>query len=568
MADQDRDVTGGVDNHKDLHVAAVIDAIGRILATASFAATPSGYRRLLAWMRTFGRVTRVGVEGTGAYGAGLARYLATAQIDVVEVNRPNRQARGRRGKNDTVDAEAAARAALNVGAATIPKSTDGVVEAIRAVRVAFTSMRDTRTRFANQVRDLIITAPEQLRAALEPLETAARVERCAWFRPGQLSDPAEATKGALRALARQYQALTVEMDSLRHELDRLTIEANPALRAANGVGVDVASILLIAAGDNPDRLSSDDAFAAMCGASPVEASTGKVVRHRLNQGGNRQGNHALWRIVMVGLTCDPATKAYAQRRRAEGKSTREIIRYLKRCVAREIYQLLTHPQPVIDPAELRSARLAAGITLATAAEHLGTWSTRIVPPSSHAELRVDTIEDHAGGEELGGVEHLVDKLIEPTVVGFVERLLVGDPRQPVAHELAVHRTVKLRAIDGHGRGRLVPADQPDQDTPTDEAVVGAGVEDDEFALERGADIVGLASLAQTGSDEDLHGHLPVRVADVRRRSRTLRRGSDIGRSAGSVCRWPTRPTGATAIHVAGLAVTPHTYGRSPCHPSR
>jgi transposase len=377
MTDEDRDVTGGVDTHKQTHVAAVVDAIGRILATASFPATPTGYRRLLVWMGSFGRVARVGVEGTGAYGAGLARYLASENVDVVEVNRPNRQARRRRGKNDTVDAEAAARAALNGEAASIPKSTNGIVESIRALRIAFTSMRDTRTRLANQIRDLIVTAPEQLRTALEPLDTAARVERCARFRPGPLTDPTEATKRALRALARQHQALTVEMDSLRLELDALTAEANPALRAAKGVGVDVAAILLIAAGDNAHRLTSDAAFAAMCGASPVEASTGLIVRHRLNHGGNRQGNHALWRIVMVRLTCDPATKAYAERRRTEGKSRREIIRCLKRYVAREIYQLLTNPAPVANPAELRTARLAIGATLTEVAEHFGVWPTKI-----------------------------------------------------------------------------------------------------------------------------------------------------------------------------------------------
>lgn len=377
MVEEEHVVTGGVDTHKDLHVAAVVDALGRILATASFPATPPGYRRLLAWMRSFGRVARVGVEGTGAYGAGLARYLATERIVVIEVNRPNRQARRRRGKSDTVDAEAAARAALAGDATVTPKSNDGIVESIRVLRIAFTSMRDTRTRIANQIRDLILTSPEQLRATLEPLSTPERVERCARFRPGLLSDPNEATRAALRTLARHYQALTGDIDTLRGELDTLTTQANPALRAAKGVGADVASILLIAAGDNPDRLTTDAAFAAMCGASPVEASSGKIVRHRLNQGGNRQANHALWRIVMVRLTSDPATKAYAHRRRAEGKTTREIIRCLKRYVAREIYKLLINPQPVADPGELRTARLAAGITLTAVANHFGVWPTKI-----------------------------------------------------------------------------------------------------------------------------------------------------------------------------------------------
>jgi transposase len=293
------------------------------------------------------------------------------------VNRPNRQARRRHGNNDTVDAEAAARATLNGDAVVKPKATDGIVESIRALRIAFTSLRDTRTRLGNQIRDLILTAPEDLRATLEPLDTAARVERCARFRPGPLQDPKEATKAALRTLARQHQALTADIDALRCALDTLTTKANPALRAARGIGADVASILLIAAGDNPDRLHSDAAFAALCGASPIEASSGRIVRHRLNQGGNRQANHALWRIVMVRLTCDPATKAYAQRRRAEGKTTREIIRCLTRYVARDIYRLLLNPHQVADPGELRTARLAAGLPLRTVADHLDVWATTI-----------------------------------------------------------------------------------------------------------------------------------------------------------------------------------------------
>jgi len=370
-------IYGGVDTHKDMHVAAVVDQSGRIHDVASFPATTTGYRQLLGWMRRHGKLVRVGVEGTGSYGAGLARHLAGEDVDVVDVNRPNRQTRRRRGKNDSVDAEAAARAALNGEATAAPKSGDGIVESIRALRIAFCSTRNTRTRIANQLRDLVICAPDQLRRDLEDLDTPARVERATRFRPGDLTDPTEGTKAAMRALARQYRALTVDLDELRAQLDTLTRQANPALRDARGVGVDVASILLIAAGDNPERLTSEAALAALCGASPIEASSGKTVRHRLNQGGNRQANHALWRIAMVRLTCDPATRAYAQRRRAEGKSPREIIRCLKRYIAREIYRLLTNPPAVADRGELRTARIAAGLTLTIAADALDTWPARI-----------------------------------------------------------------------------------------------------------------------------------------------------------------------------------------------
>lgn len=377
MAEYKPGIYGGVDTHLEVHVAAVVDSTGRIVAVESFRANGAGYRSLAAWMAGHGPLVRVGIEGTGAYGAGLAHYFAELGVEVVEVNRPNRQNRRRRGKSDTVDAEAAARAALNGEATAVPKSHDGMVESIRVLRVAFCSTRATRTRLSNQLRDLILTAPDQLRQVLEPLSTDDRVARCARFLPGPLTDPAEAAKAALKALARQHQTMTVDLDRLRGHLDDLTIAANPALRAANAIGPDVASILLVAAGDNPERLTSDAAFAALCGASPVEASTGKTVRHRLNSGGNRQANHALWRIAMVRLTHDPVTQAYAARRRSQGKTNREIIRCLKRAIAREVYGLLTNPQPVTDITDLRPARHAAGISLATAAAELGTQPSRI-----------------------------------------------------------------------------------------------------------------------------------------------------------------------------------------------
>ena len=371
MPGKTRIVIGGIDTHKDLHVAAVVDATGRIVGTAAFAAGAAGYRKLLAWMRSFGQVARVGVEGTGAYGAGLARYLSSEGVGVVEVNRPDRSARRRRGKSDTVDAEAAARAALNGEATVMPKSQTGIVESIRTLRVAFCSARDSRTRVANQIRDLVVTAPDGLRAELGALDSAERAERVARFRiSGDPAEPLEGLRIALRALGRRYMALSEEMVALEATIDTLTARANPALRGVKGVGPDTAAILLVAAGDNPARLKSDSAFAALCGASPIEASSGKTTRHRLNRGGNRQANHALWRIVMVRLTCDPDTKAYAARRRAEGKTDRDILRCLKRYVAREVYRHLVSPQAVPSGADLRIARVAAGLTLHDVARQL------------------------------------------------------------------------------------------------------------------------------------------------------------------------------------------------------
>ena len=389
MTDQIVGIYGGVDTHKDVHVAAALDQAGRVLGCGSFAADMAGYRQLEEWMRAFGPVVKIGVEGTSSYGVGLTRHLAGAGVEVVEVNRPNRQMRRRRGKSDTVDAEAAARAALSGDAATAPKGNDGIVESIRALRVALCSTRSHRTRIANQIRDLVTTAPEQLRRGLEPLTAAQRHQRCARFRPGDLTDPPEATKAALRTLARQHQALDADLTELRGHLDCLTAAANPALRAAKGIGTDTASIPLIAAGDNPQRLHSEASFAALCGTSPVEASSGKITRHRLNQGGNRQANHALWRIAMVRLSTDADTRAYAQRRQTEGKTRRETIRCLKRYIAREVYQLLTNPHPATNTtSDLRALRQHARATLQQAAHCLNTW------PSTISRIEHGTTPNH------------------------------------------------------------------------------------------------------------------------------------------------------------------------------
>lgn len=370
-------VFGGVDTHKDVHVAAVIDERGKILDTSSFEVSPKGYRQLWTWMTSYGELAKVGVEGTGAYGAGLARSLRFHKVDVVEVNRPNRQMRRQLGKSDPVDAEAAARAALNGVATVVPKSHDSSVESIRVLRIAMRSARDAKTRIALQIRDLIITAPDGLRGQLGSLTTDQRVKRCAGFRPGDVSDPVEATRLALRTLSRRHQSLREEQRDLTKELDRLTAQVNPALRAAKGVGVDVASILLVAAGENAQRLTSESAFAAMCGVSPIQASSGKTIRHRLNRSGNRQANHALWRIAMVRMATDEETKIYTARRQAEGKTKREITRCLKRYIAREIFTLLTKPTEVPVGFELRRIRTNAKISLRQVSDDLGTWPVRI-----------------------------------------------------------------------------------------------------------------------------------------------------------------------------------------------
>ena len=371
-------VFGGVDTHKHTHVAAAVDGAGRVLGTAAFGADAAGYAELLGWLRGCGSVERVGVEGTGSYGAGLARCLAQAGVDVVDVNRPNRQLRRRRGKTDTVDAQAAALAALSGSAAVVPKSADGCVEAIRVLSVARRSAVKARTVAANQIGAVVVTAPEQVKDRLRALNTARTVEACARLRPGAGCDPVlAAAKQALRCLARRHQALTAEIKHLDTELRRLCERANPALLSACGVGAETAASLLVAAGDNPERMHSEASFAALCGTSPVEASSGRTVRHRLNRGGNRCANNALWRIAMVRLRFDERSIAYAARLTAQGKTRREILRCLKRHIAREVYKLITDPPDVVHGADLRRQRTQRRLTINQTAQALGAAPARI-----------------------------------------------------------------------------------------------------------------------------------------------------------------------------------------------
>ena len=269
MSGNECDIYGGVDTHRDIHVAAVVDGVGRVVGSESFAADESGYGRMVAWFRARGVLVRVGVEGCGSYGAGLARYLTAADIEVVEVNRPNRQLRRLRGgKSDSVDAEGAARAAASGQATAVPKSGDGPVECIRMLVVARRSATKARTQAANQIHSLVVTAPEQVKHQLKGLKLKARVRVCARWRPGQAQTTTAYAKRTLRHLARRYQTLDAEINQLDTDIRRLCARANPALLAAKGVGPDTASALLAAAGDNPERMKSEKSFAALCGASP------------------------------------------------------------------------------------------------------------------------------------------------------------------------------------------------------------------------------------------------------------------------------------------------------------
>jgi transposase len=339
--DAARSMTGGVDTHLDVHVAAALDPTGGLLGVAEFPTTPAGYRQLAEFLASFGKLTRVGVEGTGSYGVGLSRFLRRAGVEVVEVDRPNRQARRRTGKSDPIDAIEAARAALSGRAQGAGKSRDGNVEAIRALVVAKRSARSTKTKTLNQIRHLSFTAPEELRARLKGVSREHLGAQAAALRPRAGGDPVVfATKTALSLLGRRVLALDAERARLNLLLTVLVERTAPELLELFGVGVDTAATLLVTVGDNPERIRSEAAWAHLCGVAPIPASSGKVTRVRLDRGGDRQANSALWGMVITRLRSDPRTKAYMERRLKEGRSKPEIIRVLKRYVAREVYHHL------------------------------------------------------------------------------------------------------------------------------------------------------------------------------------------------------------------------------------
>lgn len=314
-----------------------------MLGSRQFPATAAGYTALLAWLASLGTVIRVGIEGTSSYGAGLATVLTAAGVTVVEVDRPDRSTRRRHGKSDPIDAEAAARAILAGRATGAAKTHDGVVECIRVLRIARSSARDQRADCMRRIKSLLVTAPEALRAKLRGLSDTKLVATCAALRPDHrdASTPTTATKIAIRALARRHTELTGELTDLDGLIRPLVARANPALLDMHGVGPEVAAQLLITAGDNPYRLHTEAAFAMLCGVAPLPASSGKTNRHRLNRGGDRQANNALWRIALCRMKTHAPTRDYLTRRITEGLSKPEIIRCLKRYIARDIYRVLT-----------------------------------------------------------------------------------------------------------------------------------------------------------------------------------------------------------------------------------
>mgnify|MGYP001756625252 CR=1 FL=1 len=335
----------GIDTHKDLHVAHAADHLGRPLGEYQMPTTTAGYAEFLTWARTFGPINAIGIEGTGHYGAGLARYLRSEGVTVREVSRPTRQHRARHGKTDAADAAGAAAIVLAGTDNGTPKHADGDIEMLRILTLTHTSAVHAKTVAITTMQDLLVTAPAPVREQLSGLSPRRLVSTCAKLSLAENpSTPTESVLLVLYRLAVRYQHLAAEADSLQHQIGRLATHACPALLTVYGVGPNSAATLLVALGDNPGRVSSEAAFAKLCGVAPIEASSGKTVRHRLNRGGNRQANRALHTIVTVRLRRHQPTRDYLARRIADGKTKREAIRCLKRYVAREVYNTVLPAQ--------------------------------------------------------------------------------------------------------------------------------------------------------------------------------------------------------------------------------
>ncbi|HSS25811.1 MAG TPA: IS110 family transposase [Mycobacterium sp.] len=371
-----RVVVIGADTHLDTIHLAALDGTGKPLGDAEFPTRPVGYYVAVKWAQSFGTVQTAGVEGTSFYGAGLTRALQDAGIEVAEVIRPDRAARRRHGKSDPLDAYAAARAALAGYGLAVPK--DERTGALRAVLTARRGAVKARTAALNQIKALLITAPAELRERYRRHTPTLLIRALARCRPTAQIDPtAIAVLIGCKALAQRVEFLDRQIKDLTAELDKMVSAINPGLRAAYGVGPDTAAQLIITAGTNPHRLRHQAAFAMLCGAAPIPASSGKITRHRLSRGGDRAANNALHRIALVRMSADARTRAYVARQLAHGRSKKDILRLLKRAIAREMFRLLTQQCDIDDYRDLRPTRQTKNITLTTVADHFGVWPTVI-----------------------------------------------------------------------------------------------------------------------------------------------------------------------------------------------
>jgi transposase len=357
------DITGGVDTHLHSHVAAAKDSLGRTLATRKFPATPTGYTALLTWLTGFGPLALVGIEGTGSYGTGLTTHLTDHHIPVVEIHRPNRQKRRLHGKSDPQDAINAAAAAQSGQDTATPKTRTGPIESIRVLRITRGHLVTARTAAINTLHALVVTAPQHLRESLHGLATTTLIRHCATLpapvlptpRPGSktraqaadalahsLLDSDTAVRAALAELAHTIGYQDARIADLDTVLDTLVRQVAPATIALHGLGPQTVGQLLTTAGEHPDRLHSEAAFATLTGTAPRDASSGKHEHHRLSRAGDRQANAALYRVIITRLASHEPTRAYlAERLRPGTRMTKKhLIRCLKRYLVREIYPRL------------------------------------------------------------------------------------------------------------------------------------------------------------------------------------------------------------------------------------
>ena len=375
---QEPRVVVGIDTHSDTHHVAVVTEYGKPLADQGFPTTAAGHREAFTFITGFGLVLQVGMEGTGTYGAALTKILQGKGMQVIEVNRPNRQQRRLKGKTDSLDAYRAAHSVIAGMSTAVPKAKDGPVECLRVLRASRGSAIKSRSATINQIKGLLVSAPEALRSKYQGLTTGTMIEIMVRSRPsGHLADPSYVTARVLKALAVRYQHLSAEIEDVNAQLQDILESYAPMLQQLTGVGTDVASQLLVTFGDNQERVGNEAQFAALTGAAPVPASSGKTSRHRLSRGGDRQANCALHHIVLVRMNIHQKTKDYVTKRTEEGKSKREIIRCLKRYVAREVYRQITHPVPAPPVLDLCPLRHSLGMTLQQAATDLQTWPSTI-----------------------------------------------------------------------------------------------------------------------------------------------------------------------------------------------
>lgn len=372
----------GVDTHTDSHTVAAVTPTGRHLATETFPTTRPGYTHLAEFLSKHG-VGAVGVEGTNSFGAGLTRHLIDRGYTVVEVLRPARSIRRRDGKSDPVDALAAARQVLTGEGLSTPKDSTGPVESLRALQITRKQLVSTTAKLITTMKSLLVTAPDDIRTRYATMTNHALVNALVYCRPSSdVTDPRNGVLTSLKILATTYRALRVQCDELETRIAALVSVINPHVINIVGCGALVSADLLISIGDNPERIHSEAALAHLCGVAPLPASSGRTNRHRLNRGGDRRANSALYRIAMVRMKCDQRTREYVARRTEEGLSKREIIRCLKRAIVREIYRVIctrrSTPQPRnLRRDELKELRIAKHLTQVVVAKHLGCAPARI-----------------------------------------------------------------------------------------------------------------------------------------------------------------------------------------------